>query len=276
MTNTRTDTPHRTAARPPNPVLAWEPAIMRAGVLALVAFLVVAIALPLATLLLKSFQSADGHFVGLANYARYFATPQLVSSLWNSVWVSVVATSIVVPLAFGYAYALTRTAMPGKPFFAGLALLPNQGFTGGGGDEAVERTRKQTRMLDDLYKTAIVLITEHYVKGDEPAAAAVAGKLLWKEMKAKGHHEVRLLDATGEPNEASNVATDDFEKSALKEIIAGQSSVERVVEKSGKRFLRTATAVPVVMTKCVACHPHYAKVPKGQAIGTLVYTLPVE
>ena len=124
MTNTRTDTPHRTAARPPNPVLAWEPAIMRAGVLALVAFLVVAIALPLATLLLKSFQSADGHFVGLANYARYFATPQLVSSLWNSVWVSVVATAIVVPLAFGYAYALTRTAIPGTAFFAGLAMLP--------------------------------------------------------------------------------------------------------------------------------------------------------
>ena len=158
---------------------------------------------------------------------------------------------------------------------AGLALLPTQGFTGGGGDEAVERTRKQTRMLDDLYKTAIVLITEHYVKGDEPSAA-VAGKLLWKEMKAKGHHEVRLIDATGTPIEASNVAVDDFEKGALKEILAGKASVDRVVEKDGKRFLRTATIVPVVMTKCVACHPHYAKVPKSQAIGALVYTLPVE
>ena len=158
---------------------------------------------------------------------------------------------------------------------AGFVLLPKQGFTGGGGDAAVERTRKQTRMLDDLYKTAIVLITEHYVKGDEPAAV-VAGKLLWKEMKAKGHHEVRLLDATGDPIEASNVATDDFEKVALQEIIAGKASVDCVVEKDGKRFLRTATIVPVVMTKCVACHPHYAKVPKGQAIGALVYTLPVE
>ena len=158
---------------------------------------------------------------------------------------------------------------------AGLSLMPSRGFTGGGVDAAVERTRKQTRMLDDLYKTAIVLITEHYVKGDEPAAA-VAGKLLWKEMKAKGHHEVRLLDATGDPIEPTNVVVDDFEKSALKEIIAGKASVDRVVEKNGKRFLRTATAVPVVMTKCVACHPHYAKVPKGQAIGALVYTLPVE
>ena len=158
---------------------------------------------------------------------------------------------------------------------AGLALLPNQGFTGSESDVAVVRTRKQTRMLDDLYKTAIVLITEHYVKGDEPAAA-VAGKLLWKEMKAKGHHEVRLLDATGDPIEASNVPADDFEKAALQEIIAGKASVDRVVEKDGKRFLRTATIVPVVMTKCVSCHPHYAKVPKGKAIGALVYTLPVE
>ena len=62
----------------------------------------------------------------------------------------------------------------------------------------------------------------------------------------------------------------------LKEIIAGKASVDRVVEKDGKRFLRAATIVPVVMTKCVSCHPPYAKVPKGQAIGALVYTLPVE
>jgi hypothetical protein len=158
---------------------------------------------------------------------------------------------------------------------AGFALLPTPGFTGGGGGEALERTRKQTRMLDDLYKTAIILITEHYVKGDEPSAA-VAGKLLWKEMKDKGHHEVRLIDATGTPIEASNVAVDDFEKGALKEILAGKPLVDRVVEKEGKRYLRTATAVPVVMTKCVACHSHYAKVPKTQAIGALVYTLPVE
>ena len=62
----------------------------------------------------------------------------------------------------------------------------------------------------------------------------------------------------------------------MKDILAGKTSVDRVVEKNGQRFLRTATAVPVVMTKCVSCHPHYAKVPKGRAIGTLVYTLPVE
>ena len=80
MTTARTDVANNAATRAPNQLLAWEPTIMRAGVFALVAFLVITIALPLATLLLKSFQSTDGRFVGLANYARYFATPQLVSS----------------------------------------------------------------------------------------------------------------------------------------------------------------------------------------------------
>lgn len=157
----------------------------------------------------------------------------------------------------------------------GVSLLPGQGTKTDKSDAAVERTRKQTKMLDDLYKTAIVLITEHYVKGDEPAAA-VAGKLLWKEMKAKGHHEVRLLDATGDPIEAVNAPADDFEKAAVKDILGGKASVEKIVEKDGKRYLRTATIVPVVMEKCKSCHPHYANVPKGKAIGALAYTLPVE
>lgn len=158
---------------------------------------------------------------------------------------------------------------------AGVSLLPGQGAKSDKEDAAVARTRKQTKMLDDLYKTAIVLITEHYVKGEEPAAA-VAGKLLWKVMKDKGHHEVRLIDASGEPMEAANVAKDDFEKSALKEILAGKASFDQVVEKDGKRFLRTGTIVPVVMDKCISCHPNYKNVPKGKAIGAIIYTVPVE
>ena len=103
------------AALPARRRLAAEEIVMRAAIVALVAFLLLAIALPLATLLSKSFQDGDGRFVGLANYARYFATPTLVASLWNSIWVAALSTAIVVPLAFVYAYALTRTRMPAKP-----------------------------------------------------------------------------------------------------------------------------------------------------------------
>lgn len=112
--------PGTTIARPS----AHERVLLGAGVAAVAAVLLAIVALPLASLLVKSFQDGDGAFVGLANYARWFATPALVASLWNSVWVSLLATAIVIPLAFVYAYAITRTSMPAKPAFVAVALLP--------------------------------------------------------------------------------------------------------------------------------------------------------
>jgi iron(III) transport system permease protein len=100
---------------------AW---LMRAAIALLVGFLLTTIALPLATLLFKSFQSPSGEFVGLANYARYISTPTLVASLWNSLAIALAATVIVLPIAFGYSWALTRTRMPAKGLFTAIALLP--------------------------------------------------------------------------------------------------------------------------------------------------------
>ncbi len=96
----------------------------RAALLCAGAFLLVALVLPLATLFEKSFHDRNGAFVGLANFVRYFSTPSLVVSLWNTLWVSLLATCIVVPLAFVYAYAIRRTTMPGKHVFRALGLVP--------------------------------------------------------------------------------------------------------------------------------------------------------
>jgi iron(III) transport system permease protein len=52
--------------------------------LALLAFL----AAPLATILQKAVEDAQGRFVALANFVTYARTPALLESLWNSVWVS--------------------------------------------------------------------------------------------------------------------------------------------------------------------------------------------
>lgn len=96
-----------------------------AGLVALLCLgLVAAIALPLWMLLSKSFLDTEGRFIGLANYARYFATPALVQSLLNSLFVAALSTAIVIPIAFLYAYALTRSRIPAKGLFYALALLP--------------------------------------------------------------------------------------------------------------------------------------------------------
>lgn len=98
--------------------------LMRGCVVLMAAWLALTLVLPLGTLLMKSFRDADGAWVGLANYASYFATPALTESIWNSLWVSTLITAIVLPLAYLYAYALTRSAMPGKGVFKALALIP--------------------------------------------------------------------------------------------------------------------------------------------------------
>ena len=53
-------------------------------------------------------------------------------------------------------------------------------------DGAVERARREVRMLDDIYKTAIVLVTEHYVKTDTDLAAGSAFKALFDAVGEKG------------------------------------------------------------------------------------------
>jgi hypothetical protein len=143
-------------------------------------------------------------------------------------------------------------------------------------DAAVVRTRKQVQMLDDLYKNAIVLITENYVKEDSDLAAGAAFQKLFEAMRKKGHHDVRLLDATGQPYNEKNAPRDDFEKAAIAALKSGKPGYEQIVEKDGRKLLRVATPIPVVMKKCTMCHPAYEKAPAGQAIGALGYTIPIE
>ena len=143
-------------------------------------------------------------------------------------------------------------------------------------DRALARTRKQVKMLDDIYKTAVVLITTHYVTEESDLAAGEAAVALFAAIKEKGWHEARLLDATGDPIEAKNSPKDEFEKKAVEQLKAGESWYEQVVEIKGKRHLRAATPIPVVLEKCTLCHPHYKEVKKGDPIGAISYTLKIE
>ena len=145
-----------------------------------------------------------------------------------------------------------------------------------GGDPALKRTRKTVRMLDDIYKGSIVLITTHYVNDEEDLPAGTAFKKLFESVKDKGWHEVRLLDATGEPYNDENVPIDEFEIRAVEHLKAGKPYYDEVIEVDKQRYLRAATPIPVVVEKCTMCHDNYADVEKGQPIGALGYTLPIE
>ncbi len=102
----------------------WTERVAHGALVVLLLVLVVFLALPLASILVKSLQNGDGRFVGLANFASYLRTPSLLQSFVNSIWVSALATVITVPLAFGFAYALARSCIPAKGTFRTIALIP--------------------------------------------------------------------------------------------------------------------------------------------------------
>ncbi|MFN9719580.1 MAG: DUF3365 domain-containing protein [Planctomycetota bacterium] len=142
-------------------------------------------------------------------------------------------------------------------------------------EKAIERTRREVRLLDDIYKTAIVLVTEHYVRDDTSLPAGSAFKALFEAVAKKGWHEVRLIDATGQPYSDLNLPKDGFEKNAIRALLEGKASYEEITTEGNRTFLHMATAIPVVMDKCIMCHENYREVAHGQAIGALSYKLPL-
>lgn len=165
--------------------------------------------------------------------------------------------------------------------FAGIVMLA--GFAGlraedkaAPAEAEVARARKTVQMLDDVYKTAVVLITDKYVHSEDDFPAGGAAIALFDQISKKGWHQVELLDVSGEPYDDANVANDEFEKAAVEAIRAGKGFYEATEVKDGKPVYRAMTAIPVVMQKCVMCHPNYKNVKEGAAIGALSYALPME
>ena len=135
-------------------------------------------------------------------------------------------------------------------------------------DPALERTREQVKMLDELYKNAVVSITNKY---NGPPAIKVAMDV-FAAMEKSGWHKAKLIDATGTPQNEANRPTTDFEKRAASAMRAGMPYFEEVEGSGPERKLYAATVVPAVTQKCATCHA----VNKGDLLGFIRYEIPVK
>jgi iron(III) transport system permease protein len=106
------------------PAISRDDWFLRGAMVFVAGALTLTILLPLYFFLSKSFQNPDREFVWIANYIRYFDSPGLVDSIYNSFFVAGLSTAISITLAFAYAFALTRSCMPGKTFFRVIAFFP--------------------------------------------------------------------------------------------------------------------------------------------------------
>jgi iron(III) transport system permease protein len=106
------------------PLAHWQDRLAQLLLLGACALLAIFLLAPLAMILVKSTEDKSGAFVGLKLFQEYLHNPALLFSALNTLWVAATVTAITVPLAFTFAYALTRSCMPGKGVFRLVALTP--------------------------------------------------------------------------------------------------------------------------------------------------------
>ena len=85
--------------------------------------LLVFVLYPLWAILKKSFIIDDGTW-GMGNYVHYFTDPELVTTINNSFTVSISTTLVTIVLAYAFAYAMHRSAIPLKKLWMLIAMLP--------------------------------------------------------------------------------------------------------------------------------------------------------
>ena len=107
------------------PLPAWVGAFgLTLGQGALALGLALFLALPLVAILAKSVTDANGDWAGLSVVLGIIGADGFLSMVGRSLTVGVVTMMLVVPCAYAFAYALTRSRIPGKGLLRTIALLP--------------------------------------------------------------------------------------------------------------------------------------------------------
>lgn len=89
---------------------------------ALSLFVAITIVYPLFQVVWRSFRVDEAW--SLANYAEVFLRPRNFVAIWNSLWVSVIATALSVVIGVLAAFLVMRTDLPWKQGFGLLLVLP--------------------------------------------------------------------------------------------------------------------------------------------------------
>ncbi len=101
-----------------------ESIIQRFIVVAIFFLLFTFLILPLSVLFIRAFQDNKGQLIWLSQFATYFSSPNMIRSLFNSIYISFFSMIISVSLAFIMAYCISRKNIPFKKSIQFIAMLP--------------------------------------------------------------------------------------------------------------------------------------------------------
>jgi hypothetical protein len=140
-------------------------------------------------------------------------------------------------------------------------------------EKAVKRARQTVKMLDEMYKTFIILITDEYVKDSTMFSALTISKKVFEKMNKNRWYKARLLDATGAPHNPENTPRTKFERDAIEAFIYGNSFYEKIEKDESKYYYKAVTSVSIVTDGCTICHPDNKQ---GDLLGGISYTFSLD
>jgi hypothetical protein len=133
---------------------------------------------------------------------------------------------------------------------------------------SLDEGRRMVRMMDDIYKAAVITTHRMYVQDPGTPAAVIWAKQVVREVHRKGWPEARILAAVERPLNPENYPADPFERQAIQAFRSGKPSFEKVEPGS----LRYATEIRIDDRTCLTCHVHNRE---GDLLGGVSYRVPL-
>lgn len=136
---------------------------------------------------------------------------------------------------------------------------------------SVEVARDRAKLMHDIYTATLDVMHHRYFHREKSVVPARAMEDVFDEMKLNSKSEARWIAVNLRAMSIDHEPESDFEKHAVREIVAGKSDVETI--EGG--YFRRATVIPL-HDGCISCHEGTFRQPtKAPKFAGLVISIPV-
>ena len=120
-----------------------------------------------------------------------------------------------------------------------------------------------TSVLTDAVVAAVVSVSDACPPGSTPEEI-LAGSRTISLLVPESQSAIRLIDASGDPLDASNVPLDRFEARGMPKLLAGDPIVQEVY---GRRLRTLVPLTSDMHGNCATCHTGFSAMPSGTVVG---------
>lgn len=185
-----------------------------------------------------------------------------------TVWLSISLCAIGI-LSAGTADEPSAESAAGSDVSSDTRLSDNDNRNPGSVPLAIARDR--AKLMHQIYATTLDVMHDRYFHGERAVVPARAMEDVFSELEHQSGSRANWISVNMRPMSINHEPKTEFEKRAVREIVAGKSDIE-VIEDG---FYRRAG--PILMTGgCIGCHGGFASPPsKAPKFTGLIISIPI-